>query len=188
MTCVAQRSQPNKLQWAAYQCNSVTLGTFIDADQSSVPLVATDYWYMSCEYVHNYEDFVTPGQCNTNYDYPGALHWFLLHQKLKSPLMKTAWCHRGSESKSSVIHSHKNYPRIPISQNALWFRLCLCVVVTWKWKMPVYPRAKPCPWGTTRWRRSSLRVREAMAASSQQSPADTPHTLLLPGIVLRGNL
>lgn len=49
----------------------------------------------------------------------------------------------------------------------------LSVVITWKWKMPAYPCWKPCPWGTTLWRRWSFRVSDAMAASNQQSPEET---------------
>lgn len=41
---------------------------------------------------------------------------------------------------------------------------------TWKWKMPAYLWSKSWSGGTTRAKASFLRVREAMAARSQQSP------------------
>ena len=49
---------------------------------------------------------------------------------------------------------------------------CVCVVVTWKWKTPAYPSEKLCSWGTTRYSSFSYSVRQAMAASSQQSPGE----------------
>lgn len=39
--------------------------------------------------------------------------------------------------------------------------------------MPAYSCLKHCPWGTTRCRRLSFKVSEAIAASSQQSPGES---------------
>lgn len=108
-------------------------------------------------------------------------HWSLRDTVTKiclfSSLAGVNWCSSINFNGTIPIYTRWSDPPCSSRSVSIWLFSKRQKSGTWKWKIPAYLSWKLWSLGTTLARISSFRVRDAMAASSQQSPVNTPESI-----------